>query len=214
MVMNVFNNKYLIMRHGESEANVAGLIVSDPAIGCERYGLTELGRQQVLRSVTDYMLANFPTEASVSHPISKVICSDFLRTIQTANQLSRILGLPAPQIEPGLRERFFGDWEGKPDTHYPEIWKLDNEPVSQTIQNIETAIHVRRRGLDVIEKLERQFDNEVILLVSHGDMLQILMTAFFEIPAEQHRSVPHHKQAEIKSLMVSEQEFSTRLQVL
>ena len=63
MVMNVFSNKYLIMRHGESEANVAGLIVSDPAIGCERYGLTELGRQQVLRSVTDYMLANLPTEA-------------------------------------------------------------------------------------------------------------------------------------------------------
>jgi broad specificity phosphatase PhoE len=73
---------------------------------------------------------------------------------------------------------------------------------------------VRRRGLDVIEKLERQFDNEVILLVSHGDMLQILLTAFFEIPAEQHRSLPHHKQAEIKSLMVNGQEFSTRLQVL
>ena len=203
MVMNVFRNKYLIMRHGESEANVAGLIVSDPAIGCERYGLTKFGRQQVATSVTDYKLANLPTNSSVSHAISKVICSDFLRTIQTANQLSKTLGLPAPQIEPGLRERFFGDWEGKPDTHYPEIWKLDNEPASQTIQNIETVTQVRRRGIDVIEKLDRQFNNEVILLVSHGDMLQILLTAFVEIPAEQHRSLPHHNQAEIKPLIAN-----------
>ena len=39
------------MRHGESEANVAGVIVSDPEQGCHGYGLTEKGRLQVLHSV-------------------------------------------------------------------------------------------------------------------------------------------------------------------
>ena len=40
-------NRYFAMRHGQSEANAAGIIVSDPANGCPRYGLTPLGRQQV-----------------------------------------------------------------------------------------------------------------------------------------------------------------------
>lgn len=187
------------MRHGESEANVAGLIVSDPAIGCAGFGLTEQGRVQVVDSVTDYKFTN----QVIGHPISKVICSDFLRTAQTAYLTTKVLGLASPQIEPGLRERFFGDWEGKADTHYPSIWKLDKEAAIQTAQGIESVNQVRQRGLAVIEKLEQQFQNEVILLVSHGDMLQILFTAFAGISAVEHRTLPHHAQAEIKLLVTN-----------
>jgi len=35
------------MRHGHSEANEQGIIVSRPEIGTRRYGLTEKGRAQV-----------------------------------------------------------------------------------------------------------------------------------------------------------------------
>jgi probable phosphoglycerate mutase len=183
------------MRHGESDANMAGLIVSDPAIGCTGFGLTEQGKLQVVASASDYK--------PIGKAISQVISSDFLRTVQTANLLTKTLTLPPPQIEKGLRERFFGDWEGKTDTHYSEIWKLDKDAARQAAQRIESVNEVRQRGLAVIEKLERQFQNEVILLVSHGDMLQILLTAFIGIPAEQHRTLPHHSQAEIKSLVAS-----------
>jgi broad specificity phosphatase PhoE len=202
LIISEFKNKYVIMRHGESEANVAGLIISDPAIGRERYGLTEQGRQQVVASVNDYKLTNLSSRQGIVNPISKVVCSDFLRTIQTATLSTKIMGLPHPQFETGLRERFFGDWEGKTDTHYPDIWKLDKDAASQTAQKIETVNQVRLRGLKVIERLEQQFQNEVILLVSHGDMLQILLTAFVGVTADQHRTLPHHHQAEIKPLIV------------
>ncbi|MFT4609605.1 MAG: putative phosphoglycerate mutase [Cellvibrionaceae bacterium] len=199
--MKKFNNHYLIMRHGESEANVAGLIVSDPAIGCKNFGLTDAGRRQVVASISDYQLQNSTTKQVAGRPISKVICSDFLRTTETANLSTQTLFLSAPQIEPGLRERFFGDWEGKSDIHYPEIWALDDDAQSQAAQQIESVDEVRQRGLAVIEKLDAQFSEEVILLVSHGDMLQILLTAFADIPAQQHRTLPHHAQAEIKLLV-------------
>jgi len=179
------------MRHGQSEANVAGLIVSDPAIGCERFGLTEQGRQQVVASVTHY----------TGNHISRIISSDFLRTRQTASLAAETLGLLSPQIESGLRERFFGVWEGKSDVNYQKIWQQDQQADKQSIQGIETVHQVRQRGLNLIEKLEQQFQNEVILLVSHGDMLQILLTAFVGIPADQHRTLPHHDQAEIKHLI-------------
>jgi len=197
---NVLTNHYLIMRHGESEADVPGLIVSDPTIGCKRFGLTEQGRQQVVTSVTNYRLKNQLASLAIFKPISKVICSDFLRTAQTANIASEILNLSSPQMETGLRERFFGDWEGKSDINYPSIWMLDKAISKQAAQRVESVTQVRKRGLAVIENLERQFQNEVILLVSHGDMLQILLTAFVGIPAEQHRMLPHHNQAEIKDL--------------
>ena len=200
-MMKKCNNHYLIMRHGESEANVAGLIVSDPAIGCTNFGLTDAGRRQVVASIRGYQLQNSSTKQVSGRPISKVICSDFLRTTETANLSTQTLFLPAPQIEAGLRERFFGDWEGKSDIHYPEIWALDNDVQTQAAQRIESVDEVRQRGLAVIEKLDAQFSEEVILLVSHGDMLQILLTAFADIPAQQHRTLPHHAQAEIKLLI-------------
>ncbi|MFT7492154.1 MAG: broad specificity phosphatase PhoE [Pseudohongiellaceae bacterium] len=199
--MRKFNNHYLIMRHGESEANVAGLIVSDPATGCTNFGLTEKGRQQVVASISDYQRQNSPVTEGAVHPISKVISSDFLRTTETANLSTQTLVITAPQVETGLRERFFGDWEGKSDSHYPKIWSTDNDLATQAAQCIESVDEVRQRGLRVIEKLDAQFSGEVILLVSHGDMLQILLTAFVGIPAQQHRTLPHHAQADIKLLV-------------
>ncbi|CAI8009844.1 hypothetical protein GBAR_LOCUS6566 [Geodia barretti] len=41
-------NRIFIMRHGQSEANARGLIVCSPDVGCSSYGLTDLGRSQVL----------------------------------------------------------------------------------------------------------------------------------------------------------------------
>jgi hypothetical protein len=41
------HNAFFGIRHGESEANVAGLIVSAPEVGTQKYGLTERGRRQV-----------------------------------------------------------------------------------------------------------------------------------------------------------------------
>lgn len=41
------HNTYLIVRHGQSEANVEGIVVSKPENGCGNYGLTSTGREQV-----------------------------------------------------------------------------------------------------------------------------------------------------------------------
>jgi broad specificity phosphatase PhoE len=89
-------NNYLLMRHGESEANVSGVIVSDPATGCDRFGLTEQGLQQISDSAK-----GFRWDA-----ITQIVCSDFLRTLQTAQLVAEILHLPQPKQEIGLRERF------------------------------------------------------------------------------------------------------------
>ena len=185
-----FRNSYLLMRHGESDANVSGIIVSDPKIGCERFGLTDRGSKQIIASVK-----GFTGEA-----ITQIVCSDFLRTLQTAQLVASTLNLPQPEQEVGLRERFFGKWEGMSAEHYENIWQRD-EMDKHSDDGVERPQEVAQRGLMVLERLEQQYQGEVILLVSHGDMLQILSTSIAGISPHKHRSLPHHQTGEIKYLV-------------
>ena len=68
------HNRYFLMRHGESEANVADLIISYPETGCKRYGLSKQGRQQVRLSALESGLGSD----------TLIISSDFLRARETA----------------------------------------------------------------------------------------------------------------------------------
>ncbi len=180
-------NSYYFMRHGESEANVAGLIVSNPEQGCHAFGLTENGLQQVLSSIKGFAETKFDI----------IISSDFLRTRQSAEIVAEWCHLPAPGIKSSLRERWFGEWDGQSDIHYQDVWDNDIKPDPANDKSVEPVEKVLQRGLDVIKQLEQEYSDKSILLVSHGDMLQILRTAFQDVPASQHRQLPHHQTAQI-----------------
>ena len=66
----MLKNRYYLMRHGESLANLADKIVSSPEHGCTGYGLSPLGFEQ----------ARTQAERSGLGAETRVICSDFLRT--------------------------------------------------------------------------------------------------------------------------------------
>lgn len=189
--MAKLNNNYLIMRHGFSEANKTKLIVSDPAIGCVSFGLTEQGRAEVKASALKFKQAG----------ISQIIHSDFLRTVHTAQILATCVDCSAMGQDIALRERFFGDYDGLSDQYYSKIWDNDlNNPAANDRSRVEPAEQVRTRGLELMDRLEQSFSGETILLVSHGDLLQILRTAFEGVTANQHRSLSHHQTAEIRWL--------------
>ncbi|TVP51790.1 MAG: histidine phosphatase family protein, partial [Halomonas sp.] len=73
-----WRNRYLLMRHGHSQANQQGVIVSSPERGAAAFGLSELGEQQLVPIVTDWQ---WPIPTRVVH-------SDFLRTTQTAARVA------------------------------------------------------------------------------------------------------------------------------
>ncbi|MGF1704359.1 MULTISPECIES: histidine phosphatase family protein [Enterovibrio] len=188
--MTVFKNSYFLMRHGQSKANVADKVVSDPNIGCHQYGLSPLGEEQAVASALAVKDAG----------ISVIVCSDFTRTRETAALVAKTLSIDTPIQDIRLRERFFGTWEGKSSDAYEQVWARDAVSSSQTDNGVESTEQVRKRTMDAILALENQFSDQVILLVSHGDALQILTTAFSDIPAGQHRTLPHHETGDIKPL--------------
>ncbi|MDN7132251.1 histidine phosphatase family protein [Halomonas sp. MC140] len=171
-----WRNRYLLMRHGHSQANQQGLIISSPERGITDFGLSERGEQQLAEVAVDWQ---WPTPTRVIH-------SDFLRTTQTAARVAAAFGL-ALSVDTRLRERHFGELDGQGDEHYPRIWALDAQDAEHQQHQVEAVSSVAKRMQAVIREWEQKVSGETILLVSHGDPLQILLTALAEKPLSQHR---------------------------
>jgi broad specificity phosphatase PhoE len=185
------NNHYYVMRHGQSRANVQGLIVSQPENGLKRYGLSEIGRQQVKAGIVNSALG-----AS-----TLIIASDFKRTRETAILVHDLLACDHSfELDSRLRERNFGEFELGPDAGYKEAWAHDQLDSVTESRGVESVSSVLQRSTAVIIDLEQRFTNQQCLLVAHGDILQILQTAFSELASFRHRELPHLDTAELRLL--------------
>jgi probable phosphoglycerate mutase len=188
-------NRYSVMRHGQSKANVAGVIVS--SIVRDRggdFGLSELGRKQSRAAARGSGLT-----------ADTVICSsDFSRARQTAEIVRGSLGAREVIVAPELRERYFGDWDGSGSANYARVWAADQpeagQPGAGDDHGVESAAAVLDRATAFVADLERRFSGRDILLVSHGDTLQILQAGFLRRDPSAHRGVPHLETAEIRRL--------------
>lgn len=172
-------NRYLLVRHGHSQANACHRIVSDPANGLTTAGLSPLGITQLDELIEGW---HWPLPLRIVH-------SDFLRTTQTAQILAHHFALPT-RTDPRLRERHFGELEGEPDHHYESVWAYDRHTPSHCEFGVESLEHVASRMMAVIEALEIEHHGEVLMLVSHGDPLHILLTHMERRPLTEHRQRP------------------------
>lgn len=188
-------NRFSVMRHGQSKANVAGIIVS--RVEHDRradYGLSELGRKQALAAARDCGL-----------PGDTVICSsDFSRAQQTAEIVRAELGAAEVVIAEALRERCFGEWEGSSTESYERVWAADETDPDHADGGVEPVAAVLDRTSALVVELERRYWGRAILLVSHGDPLQILQAGFLRIDPSKHRSLPALATAEIRPLRLAQ----------
>ena len=189
--LNNLKNNYYVMRHGESLANVHGLIVSQPENGLKSYGLSKTGRRQIKAGIENSSLV-----AS-----TRIIASDFKRTHETAILVHHLLACEHNlELDSRLRERNFGEFELGPDDVYGKVWAHDQLNSETEYLGVETASSVLQRSTAVIADLEQRFTNQQCLLVAHGDILQILQTAFSELAPFRHRELTHLDTAELRLL--------------
>jgi probable phosphoglycerate mutase len=185
------NNTYYAFRHGQSLANVKGIIVSDPAVGTVKFGLTEEGRRQVLESIS--AVKGFGSD-------TLVVSSDFKRAVETAEIIREVLGAGPVLIDQRLRERFFGGWEGQPHENYSKAWKKDTYDPDRVFNGAESTTSVRKRMWAVVEAVEKEHCGKEVILVSHGDPLMLLLAIFKGVDSSRHRSLPYFATAEIRRL--------------
>lgn len=180
------------MRHGQSKANVARLIVSSPASDASGdYGLSDRGREQARQAA----------ERSDLPPETVICASPFARARQTAEIVRERLGA-APVITSGaLRERYFGDFDQTDTANYEKVWAEDEAGLVSN--GVEPPAAVLDRVTSLVADLDRRYDGRAILLVSHGDALQILQTGFLALDPALHRSVSHLETAEIRPVTLA-----------
>ena len=130
-----------------------------------------------------------------------IISSDFVRAKETALIVAQVFGAGDVILSQKLRERFFGEWESSSNDNYQKIWEGDVVGDGHSDNGVENTTDVLARVLSLIDELELKFDGKKILMVSHGDTLQILQTAFEGVSPSMHRSVDNLKTAEIRLII-------------
>lgn len=175
-------NRYYVLRHGESEANVRRLIVGAPANGRGSYGLTRDGRLQVASSLLKFL------RRARDVRLDLVVSSPFLR----ARQSARIAGAIADveiRTDARLRERGFGPLELKSDAHYEAVWAEDRVSPSASSRGVESAASVFRRAMNVVGGIERRMTGKTLLLCTHGDVASVLICGLMGRDLSLHRQV-------------------------
>ncbi|KAL7571240.1 hypothetical protein ACA910_008898 [Epithemia clementina (nom. ined.)] len=221
---------YYALRHGQSLANVAGVIASNPQVACSQYGLSELGFQQAHQAGHDVVTTYLQNKSRYKGLL--ILSSDFLRAKETAEQVlqvvqqhnqngnnSDVISIYQNSViyEPWLRERWFGAWDGTSDSNYAKVWADDatgtddhaeeNHNNSVESDNVESVVSVRNRVLQGLRAYEQRLQDDcedtkkyMVLCVAHGDVLQILQTAYSNIEAHLHRTLPHLETATLRPL--------------
>lgn len=174
-------NNYYLLRHGQSTANVAGVISSSRNLAySKKHGLTPLGYQQGIESSAE--LVELLEQSDKQRVV--FVSSPFARAFQTAEACLEGLSKKREdlvnfeidsdiKIKDDLMERYFGKLDGEALYTYSYVWPVDKFNVTHTAFDVESVAAVSTRLKEVIMELEDDFEECNIVLVSHADVLQI-----------------------------------------
>jgi probable phosphoglycerate mutase len=158
--------RVLAIRHGETTWNVDTRIQGQLDIG-----LNDTGRWQAGRLA----------QALAGEPISAIYASDLGRAFETAQHVGRATGV-AVIPEPGLRERHFGEFQGKTfaeiEIALPEqarLWRTRDPRFAPA--GGESLLQLRERVVATAEALAARHAGEQIVLVGHGGVMDVLYRA-------------------------------------
>lgn len=173
-------NRYWVLRHGKSIPNERGLIVSSLENGTlPEYALASDGVDQARMAGELFLQALKENDIPLENV--RICYSPFARTSHTARVVASVLNIPfeGPQCKAivDLRERYFGpSFELKSHDKYTEIWALDEKDPFQKPEGGECVDDVASRLAKAMVDIETDFQGCAVLIVSHGDPLQILQT--------------------------------------
>ncbi|QMN54868.1 adenosylcobalamin/alpha-ribazole phosphatase [Citrobacter freundii] len=161
-----------LVRHGETEANVAGLYS-----GHAPTPLTEQGIAQAQTLGT--LLRNVP--------VDNVLCSELERACHTTQLILGDREVPVRNM-PELNEMFFGDWEMR---HHRDLAREDAENYAVWCNDWQNATPTNGEGFQAFSQRVERFIAQLadyktcqnLLVVSHQGVLSVLIARLLSMPA-------------------------------
>ena len=162
--------KLWLVRHGETEANVAGLYS-----GHTPTPLTTKGQRQAQRL----------GEMLQQVPFDHAMCSELERTQHTARLLLGERDIPLT-ANPLLNEMFFGDWEMR---HHRDLQVEDKENYAAWCADWQHVAPTNGEGFPDFSRRVSDFASELahypyqnLLIVSHQGVLSLLTARLLGMP--------------------------------
>lgn len=154
-------NSYYVIRHGESENNVLGILNGKET---DKYNLTEKGKEQVKKTVKELKNAK----------IDMIVTSPFARAKQTGDILKNELGISDITVEEDLRELGFGVYDGKKGEDFARDfpWQKRFETMPE---GGETYDVLKKRVGGLLSGLEQKYEGKNILIVTHATPAMMLL---------------------------------------
>lgn len=182
--------KFIIVRHGQSMANVEKIYaahINTP--------LSKLGRTQ----------AELVGEYLKDTPIDAIYSSSLQRAIDTAAPTAESHGLEIIGRDE-LREIFGGEWEGKKFDdlikEYPEeygVWLNDVGKSRATGGESMAEVSARMNG--EIDRIAALHPNQTVLIASHAAAIRTVCARALGIPVERLREVDWVRNASISTFL-------------
>lgn len=162
--------KLLIIRHGESEADIL-----DVHEGRADFELTDRGHRQA-EAMSEYVSQNYR--------IARIYHSTLKRAAQTADHLALKIGAPLIPDE-HLMEFDNGLIAGLKHSVVVEKYPQVKVPMHLSVYEQESVLEFRYRAEYMLSKLISENDDDTtVAAVTHGGMINQLYRAFFRLPVE------------------------------
>ncbi len=163
--------RVVLWRHGRTEWNVAGRVQ-----GQTDTSLDDVGRDQARAAA-----ARLASLAPV-----RILSSDLERARDTAEELSRLTGVPV-ELDERLREMNFGEREGltwkESWERFPDLMKAMLEDREERFPGAELHVEAGERLAEALtEALESLEDEQTLVLVAHGAVLRVGACTFLGFP--------------------------------
>ncbi len=153
---------FFFMRHGQTDHNKQGILQ-----GHLDTSLNDRGRAQVLEAL----------QTLKTHEFDLVITSPLKRARESAGIVAREIEAPL-QVNPRLRERTFGELDGRPFKEimalYPDFWEIIRTDTGRVTPGCETLEEVESRLKEFLREVRDLGLRKKILVVSHGATGRIL----------------------------------------
>jgi probable phosphoglycerate mutase len=153
-----------LLRHGQSVWNAEGRWQGhgDPQ-------LTALGREQ----------ARAAGEQLAEHGIERIVASDLVRALETAQIVGRALGL-APEVDPRWRERALGVWTGLTREEIQMRWPAQyahfrSHDAQARPGGGESDAMLRARARAALAALRERHAGARVLVVTHRGIARMLV---------------------------------------
>ena len=164
---------FVVMRHGQSDHNVAGVFNSNPNHPDYFIShLTDMGKAQIKDNAVKLIQMGIDNDS-----IQQIFVSPLPRTKETAQVLinNGVVSADKMIVDSRIIEVQIGDWEGKHWSNFPEdSW--DNPTAEEYGGENEEQVYNRIASL--YQEIIRTYTNGVIIIVTHGSpalqMLKVL----------------------------------------